>query len=498
MSDTRKSNPRRKVPEPDQRALTKIQAERLGELASVAPDTLVGKKIAAINELLKFTIDPELLFFRRVCGRVVKEDPATGELWGVPNATVHVEDTDCSFLGLFPSGPWGWLFPSICRREEIATAITDECGNFCVLIPRWEIDYILRWKRVRLCVPDLLRARLRDVLPIDPHPPIIRDPRPQPDPAPFRIDLDRVREVAGVQAAARLEQFQTERTFASPLVEVEGALATPTLPLPPPKLPGIGNLPRKEMVEALAERLPVERALLERIDFDRYVGPFWKCHDVFYPEFVPLFDVPDITFRVTQDVDGDGDEEVIYSEGYFEVRWNAGPIPDVELRASGNALATPICDGPDIDPGACSEPTIVTVGLMPLEASYHDSTTGYALRPNKPRPGGFSDSPQTSPAQAPYLGTLQLHGCHRFDGAQFYRFVYAYAAASPVPFVGLDWYTPLLDGSGNLHVVPDPNGWYDILPPGNLIFPHWLLNCVRGCHLRQRASPHDPLGLPRP
>jgi hypothetical protein len=38
---------------------------------------------------------------------------------------------------------------------------------------------------------------------------------------------------------------------------------------------------------------------------------------VLVPEWVPLVDVPDITFRVTQDVDGDGDEETIYSEGYY-------------------------------------------------------------------------------------------------------------------------------------------------------------------------------------
>jgi hypothetical protein len=42
----------------------------------------------------------------------------------VPNATVHVEDTDCSFVFYSPPGwpMWTWLFPFNCNREEIASA----------------------------------------------------------------------------------------------------------------------------------------------------------------------------------------------------------------------------------------------------------------------------------------------------------------------------------------------------------------------------------------
>jgi len=35
-------------------------------------------------------------------------------------------------------------------------------------------------------------------------------------------------------------------------------------------------------------------------------GPFRRCITVHVPVWTPIFDVPDITFRVTQDVDGNG------------------------------------------------------------------------------------------------------------------------------------------------------------------------------------------------
>ena len=78
------------------------------------------------------------------------------------------------------------------------------------------------------------------------------------------------------------------------------------------------------------------------------------------PAFVPILDVPDITFRVGQDVDGNGDEETIYSEGFFDVRWNAGAIPDVTLEVSPIARAALACDIPEVP---CADvPALVSVG----------------------------------------------------------------------------------------------------------------------------------------
>src|SRR6187431_2678877 len=129
--------PREEAP-PDQRKVTTRQASYLEELTAVPAKELAGKQLAELEGILKWKIDPFLLLFRRVCGRVVRLDPGTGVLHGVPNATVHVEDTDCSFLGFFPvEGPfiwWWWFWPISCHREEIATTVTDKCGRFCVWI----------------------------------------------------------------------------------------------------------------------------------------------------------------------------------------------------------------------------------------------------------------------------------------------------------------------------------------------------------------------------
>src|SRR5262249_8259797 len=128
-----------------------------------------------------------------------KKDPVTGIEYPVPYATVHVEDTDCSLLGYFPlKSKWAWYFPFHCRREDIATAKTDECGNFCVWIPRWDIDWVLRFRHERICFPIIFeRPSIKDILdeliperipiPIpQPDPgPIGPRPGPGPDPAPF-------------------------------------------------------------------------------------------------------------------------------------------------------------------------------------------------------------------------------------------------------------------------------------------------------------------------
>jgi hypothetical protein len=244
-------------------------------------------------------------------------------------------------------------------------------------------------------------------------------------------------------------------------------------------------------VASLAERL-------ERLDPRELRGPFRRCFDLIVAEWVPVFDVPDITFRVTQDVDLDGDEEVIYSEGIFDVRWDAGDMPPVVLQASAIARSTPFCDGPEI---LCSNtPAIRTVGLMPLEPSHHDMTTGVSTRVNRPRPPtGLSTDAQTSPAASPYAGTLQLHGCQRIGAATHYRLVYDYHRAGAttltnVAFTGLEWWAPRLGPGAPFWIHPDPLGWYEILPAADLVFPNWLLNWESYRFANGRYDIHLELG----
>ena len=122
--------------DPDRQPLGEIAAGRLAKLSGRSMKELVQRPLAELAEIHRFRIDPQLFLFRRICGRVVKRDPATGALLPVPFATVQVEDTDANFLGWFPAGfPWGWHFPLHSRREVIGTATTDACGRFCVWVP---------------------------------------------------------------------------------------------------------------------------------------------------------------------------------------------------------------------------------------------------------------------------------------------------------------------------------------------------------------------------
>lgn len=477
--------PARTEDQPDRRAITRRQAAYLAEETGVEVEKLVSRPIAELDELLRWKIDPFLLLFRRVCGRVVRVEPGTGVVQGVPNATVHVEDTDCSFLGFFPvEGPfiwWWWFWPIHCHREEIATTRTDRCGRFCVWIPRWDIDRLLRFRLERVCFPEIVKPTLREVLSeiALERPPIPVDPNP-PDPPPFELPQRRILEQAGALLGRpeleRLGQFEGRRPFGAATGEMTALLDGPALltDFQPPLTDGA-----LERVEALETPIPVPELEVDVAKLElapaRAIGPFLRCRDVLVAEWQYFFDVPDITFRVTQDVDGDGDEEQIYSEGFFDVRWNAGTIPNVTLQASPLARSAPFCDGPVIPCG--NKPDIVTVGLMPLAATHHQASTGHATRVNRPRPGGLFSDPPSSPGQAPYAGTLQLHGCHHLAGAQHYRLLYTFGSDPEVPFTGLEWYPPKLTGPPWwFHATADGQGWYEVLPEAELVFPHWLLS----------------------
>lgn len=267
--------------------------------------------------------------------------------------------------------------------------------------------------------------------------------------------------------------------------------------LPPPTPPDLKELRslnlsgklQARMAEA-AGRFTMDKAFAERLDLQQFIGPFRRCFDVLVPEWLPLFDVPDITFRVTQDVDGDGDEETIYSEGLFDVRWDAGPIPDVKLYASQIAVAGLSCDNPNVP---CEDvPAITFAGLMPVinppapADPYHDAgpgeaanvAPGYGRRVNRPHPNGLLSDPLPNPrAKAPYTGTLLLYGCNHAPGAQFYRLRYSFNGGATVPFVGLTW--PLYRlVSGVLQTTwptSDADGWYPILPDSDNWSPEHLL-----------------------
>jgi hypothetical protein len=475
---------------PDQRPLNPIQATRLAGLTGLQAGELAGLSVAAIKEKFAWQIDLELLLFRRICGQVVKRDPVTGEEYPVPYATVHVYDTDCNLLGFFPPGwKWGWFYPLFCNREELDVEITDECGRFCIFVPRFEIDWILHWRRLRFCFPDIfIKPNIRDILDglelIEP--PILRKP-PLPDPPPFLLKdgglgLQRLQAELPRPVVDRLAAQEASLGLGSIAAQRSKLLDGPAFPqkLPPP-LPAQMKENAQEARQRLAASLNLEPGALERFDPRRFAGPFRRCVDIYLPEWVPILDVPDITFEVTQDVNGDGAQEVIYSEGMFDVRWGSGPIPDVTLEASPSAISSKICDTPDVP---CeNQPAILFAGLMPLVnppmgPGFHDASAGYALRPNRPHPSGLFADPLPNPdATAPYTGTLQLYGCNHIEGAIYYRLRYSYNGDPSVPFTGLSWPLHRLSGGSleEMWTSPDSNGWYEILPDSENWFPDHLL-----------------------
>jgi len=480
---------------PDQVKLNELAAGRLAALAGVDAARLKGQTIASIADKLRWEIDPELLLFRRVCGRVVKTDSVTGIQYPVPFATVHVLDTDCDFWGYFPDR-WlfAWLFPIRCRVEELAHVVTDECGNFCVWIPRFEIDWILRWRRERFCfeeflvkpsIADLLR-RLAEEVEIDrPFPP---DPNP---PDPFRIaEAVAARGDVGAllgrhvqEAVTAAQESATFGASAAPLVERLGAPAFAQGLQPP--LPHTLKQHFAEVGhEALAQHLEIESSRLDGIDLHRYHGPFLRCFDIFVREWMPIFEVPDVSFEVKQDVDGDGTEEVIY-QSFFDISFGgADPYVTIEASPIAVSLPSPYC-GPVLP---CNgDVSIQRVGLMPVEGAptYFNGSTGFAVRPNKKRPGGLFASPESSPSTAPFFGELQLYGCNHYPKAAYYRVLAGFAAgnglptpgafSAPVPMMASWPLARWAPGFQHLNVSPDSSGWYSILADADGWQPEHLL-----------------------
>lgn len=479
---------RRRVMAPDQVKITAMQAERLAAVSAVDAREIQGLTVAELSEKLRWRIDPGLFLFRRICGRVVKKDPVSGIEYPVAYATVVVEDTDCSLLGYFPSTlKWAWYFPFRCRREVIATVKTDRCGNFCVYIPYWDIDWILKWRRERICSPVIferptIAELLKDLIVREPGP---VPPRPEPDPGPLlQIDrgqlLSTVEQQIGRGTARKLGtalsrvSFSTSAAGAIDLLQDDAFDA----PLPPP-LPEelrLVDSNKEGLRSTLGARLNLDAGVLKDLDPRRFVGPFRRCFDIFIPEWAPIFDVPDITFRVLQDVNGDGTEETIYSEGLFQVRWDAGALPNVKLVASPIAIAVPEC-GETVHIPCGNVPEIVRAGRMPVrgDLTMYDPAAGYAVRPNRPHPSGNpADGLPRPAAESPFHGTVPIYGCVDVDTpATHYRILDSYSPdGSPAPFLpvrGHSWWVTRLDAGGTVaeyfHVTPDADGWYPIVIP---------------------------------
>lgn len=443
---------------------------------------------------------------RRVCGRVIRRDPVTGDICYVPGATVRVLDVDFHLFWWYPypSLPWCWLFPIWPRREEIATVKTDECGRFCVDIPYFDIDAILRWRLRYRCLwetlqpprvidaidlgikPDLRVYKELERLPeLEPKP----IPGPWPGPGPLESTLSITEKLIqetdpkiakanpatcrGSTVAERVSDFHTKPIF-EPVREAVFAkramfepvdpaevpmLERPAFPksIVPPTLPEdetlLKILPSKEMLKEVRQARPIARLL--------------RCWAELVPVWHIFFDVPDIVFKVEQDTDGDGTLETIYDQGIFDINWNlTEPTMNVVIEAWENAICVPC--GPPYQP--CTTTGIVGITEMPVDPAYLNNE-GYAIRVNRPKPNGIRPA-----AKAPFCSTLRLVGCPNYGNAAYYKVFYKYEN-EPETFFKESWYVYHISASTPHHVVPDTNGFYPVLNPPSDYFPyHTLIN----------------------
>jgi len=486
----------------DRIRLTTLAAERLASLSGLEAKELEGRTIAELGDKLRWIIDPEWLLFRRVCGRVVKTDPVTGIQYPVPFATVHVLDTDCDFWGYFPPD-WvlGWLFPIRCHTEELTRVVTDECGNFCVWIPRFDLDWVLRWRRERFCFEDVLvKPSLGDLLERLAHEALQRQPfPPQPNPPdPWELVSDvatrpDVAHLVGPRLQESLLASAETAVFGASAAPMLGALSAPAFARPvEPPLPHTLKRRFSEVgSEALGEHLEAGSTRLEGLDLHRWHGPFLRCVDIWVREWEPVFDVPDVSFEVTQDVDGDGDDDVVY-RSYFDLS-HGGTDPNVTIEAwpIAVALPSPHC-GPSFD--CDGDPAIQRIGLHPVKdaSAYFDEGNGFAVRPNRARSTGLFGGPQVSPSTAPMFGELQVYGCNHGAKAAYYRVLGAQAAGSGLPStpssfgpqlpIFASWKLARWAPGFQQHTVsPDASGWYPILDDSDGWQPeHLLLDWIPG------------------
>lgn len=441
---------------------------------------------------------------RKVCGVVVKRDPITGDTCPVPGAKVTVLDVDLHLFWWYPypGYPWIWIYPLRPRREEIATVTTDECGRFCVDIPYFDIDAILRWRLQFRCLWEILEwPRVIDAIDLGIKPDLRfypefeilpeLEPKPIPEPRPGPIISDvlfraseetnnpyekssnagkftsRIRKTDSVSNFYTKPEFDlSRRAVLSKQVMFERVdPAKPTIldqrafpvQIPPPPLPDddtlLRKLPDSEMLAELRLTSPILRLL--------------RCWAEFIPEVHLFLDVPDIVFKVEQDIDGDGVLETIYDQGYFDVNWNlTDPTMNIVIEAKNNAICVPC--GPSYQP--CTTTGFVGISDMPVDSAYL-SAQGYAKRVNRPKPNGIRPD-----AETPFCKTVRLVGCPDYGNASFYKVFYSLNTGPEAHFKE-SWYVYDIGAAAPHHVVPDVNGFYTVLTPPNNYFPyHTIIN----------------------
>ncbi len=478
----------------------------------------------------------------RVCGQVFKRDPVTGEKCPVPGATVRVFDVDLNLFWWHPHpGPWGWLYPYMpYRREEIGKTVTDKCGYFCLDIPYFDIDAVLRWRLRFRCMWDILRPpTIRDAIELGIRPDIryypelekLPDlevkPRPGPRPDPVVSEMEFSRQMTIKASEMKMAEIMPSMSLKSmkPSLMATDLLAKPRFDevrqelferealFDPVERTEMSIMDRPAFPHSIsAPQLPDDDSFIEMIGGDekiafetareiRAVRPLARlllCWPQIVPEWKLFLDVPDIVFKVEQDIDDDGSLETIYDESFFDVNWNLGePTTNVQIEAWPNAICVPC--GPGYKP--CTTAGIVGINDMALDPAYLDPS-GYGSRVNRPRTGG----PVRPPAKTPLCRTLRIVGCPDYGHAAYYKVFYKYEGGPETHFTER-WHVYDIAAGASHHVVPDAAGFYPVLTPPDNYFPYHTLMNWRSqgypdgeyeVRLALYDGAHNPIGAPLP
>ncbi|MBN2111415.1 MAG: hypothetical protein JW705_10105 [Methanosarcinaceae archaeon] len=518
--------------------------------AAVDRTTLLSREgVLTVEDLAMKPLDNITSIWKlrhKVCGQVFKKDPVTGEKCPVPGATVTVLDVDLNLFWWYPypGMPWGWLYPyKVLRREEIGRTTTDKCGYFCLEIPYFDIDAVLRWRLRFRCMWEILkpptildaldmgiRPDIRYYPELKPLPDLKVRPRPGPipDPAPvinemiLRRSVEKEASEVGMPARGYSNEknmLVARELFSQPQFEEIGqelfekkALFDPLDSsemsfLERPAFPHSIAAPQLPENKVLAEIMSdASKGLEEAAAEIRMAKPLvrlLRCWPEIVPEWKLFMDIPDIVFKVEQDIDDDGNLEIIYDEGFFDVNWNLNEsTSNVEIEAWPNAICVPC--GTGYKP--CTTAGIVGINDMPLEAAYMD-TVGYAIRTNRPRqPVPYPPFIIRPPAETPFCKTLRLVGCPDYGHAAYYKVFYRYEGGPETHFTE-SWYVYNIAAGTSHHVTPDAAGFYTVLTPPDNYFPyHTLINWSSHRYpdgkyelrLVLYDAAHNPLGAPLP
>lgn len=447
----------------------------------------------------------------KVCGRVFKKDPVTGEKCPVPGATVRVFDVDMNLLWWhpYPDLPWEWFYPHrLYRKEEIATATTDEHGYFCTEIPYFDIDAVLRWRLRFRCLWEILKPpTILDALDLGlkpdiryypefkilPEMTVKPKPRPIPDPAPVRDDIDFRKPLEEIEyklleksiegyvntkstvimkelfSKPRFEKVRQNLFEKKGLFDSIGAKETAVMAQPAfPHSIAAPQLPEDERLTKIMNDMgAVEKEDINEIHRVKPLVRLLRCWPEATPEWKLFLDIPDIIFKVEQDIDADGNLETIYDEGFFDVNWNLNEsTTNVLIEAWPNAICVPC--GTEYKP--CTRTGIAGINDMPLDPGYQDAG-GYATRVN--RPLGPSSAIRPS-AETPFCSTLRVVGCPDYGNAAYYKVFYRCGEIETHFTESWDVYN--IGNRTIQHVKPD-NGFYSVLTPPDNYFPyHTLIN----------------------